>query len=594
MPKNIQANDGTPTGIGRRGILKAAGALAAAPMVFTPRRTEAQGLTLPPSPPTTPWVEELPVQDTPLAPLSTPLSPMATLGANVGGGEAGRVVHQRYDELCYGAANMGSPLQYQLTAKENPAWRFNGNNAYYPAQTIWGYEGNTPGATTPGPTIHARYGKPILCRIRNHLPQFHSGFGSPEISTHLHNLHCASESDGFTGDYYSATKRGPTLSSAGWFNDHFWPNLYAGFDEFGGIGDPREALGSLFYHDHTEGFTAPNVLKGLAGRYNLYDDLDSGSEQTGLRLPSGPYDYPLTFGDRRFDPNGQLTFDQLNPEGVLGDKVLVNGKIEPVLRVARRKYRFRLLNSGPSRFYELVLQNRAANAVFTFTYIANDGNLLPAPLTNQTNVRLAPAERGDIVIDFARFPLGTELYVVNQLVQSTTRRPDRVQAPGTRLLKIVVDRNPPEPDTSQVPNVLRALRPLPTDSELALLPVRRFNFERSSGMWSINGRFFDVFTPSVTISRGSTEIWEFTNADNGWQHPIHVHFEEGRILSKTVNGSAVAIPPHERGRKDVFNVGELMTVRVLMRFRDFNGKYLMHCHNLTHEDHSMMLRYDIV
>ncbi|NNU43273.1 multicopper oxidase domain-containing protein [Ramlibacter sp. B156] len=504
-------------------------------------------------------------------------------------------MHQRMGEICGpGSRTAREPLLYQLSARENPSWRFNGDNAYYPPQAIWGFSGGSGPAVTPGPTIHARYGQPIMCRIRNELPAFSTGFGSPEICTHLHNMHTPSESDGFTGDFYSASKKGPTLFAPGAYNDHFWPNLYAGIDEFGGIGDPREALGSLFYHDHTEGVTAPNVLKGLAGRYNIFDDLDSGNEQTGLRLPSGPYDYPLTFGDRRFDVNGQLTFDQLNPEGVLGDRYLVNGKIAPVLRVARRKYRFRLLNSGPTRYYELYLQNKGANGIFTFTQISADGNLLPNPLTNQTRVRLAPAERADIVIDFARFPLGTELYVVDQIVQSTTRRPDKVQAPGTRLLKLVVDRNPPEPDTSMVPSVLRPLRDLPSAAELAALPVRSFNFERSGGMWAINARFFDVFTPAVQVARGSAEIWELTNLNDGWQHPVHVHFEEGRILSKTVNGAPVPIPPHERGRKDVFNVGERMTIRVLFRFRDFNGKYLMHCHNLTHEDHSMMLRWDIV
>jgi FtsP/CotA-like multicopper oxidase with cupredoxin domain len=577
--------------IARRTLLKAA--LVSAPVVLAPRASEAQVLVLPPSPPTTPWVDELPLQDTPLAPVATPLNPAPTLAANSAGGECGRAPHQRYNELCGPGGPLGTPVQYQLTARENPSWRFNGDNAYYPPQPIWGYEGNTPGATTPGPTIHARYGRAILCRIRNELPRNHIGFGSPEISTHLHNLHTPSESDGFAGDWYSATRRGPTLGGAGAFNDHFYPNLYAGFDEFGGIGDPREALGTLFYHDHTEGVTAPNVLRGLAGRYNLYDDLDTGNEQTGLRLPSGPYDYPLTFGDRRFDVDGRLTFDQLNPEGVLGDKVIVNGKIEPVLRVARRKYRFRLLNSGPTRFYELYLQNKGANSLSTFMQISNDGNLLPSPLT-LLQVRIAPAERADIVVDFSRFPLGTELYLVNQLVQTSTRRPDKVQAPGTRLLKFVVDRNPPEPDTSQVPNVLRPLRPLPGAAELAALPVRRFNFERSGGMWAINGRFFDVFTPTVSPARGSMEIWELTNLDDGWQHPIHIHFEEGRILSKSVGGVPIPIPPHERGRKDVYVVGENMTVRVLLRFRDFTGKHMMHCHNLTHEDHAMMLRWDIV
>jgi FtsP/CotA-like multicopper oxidase with cupredoxin domain len=597
MKKPESARSGSvSSGGGRRSFLKASVAAGAAPFVLTSRKAQAQlPPLLPPSPPTTPWIEELPLRDTPLTPLAT-LDPAPTLLANGAGGEIGRVEHQRYGELCGGMGRTGKDaVLHKLTAKENPSWRFNGDNAYYPPQPIWGYQGaDMPDATTPGPTIHARYGEPIVCRIVNQLPQSHVGFGSPEISTHLHNLHTPSESDGFTGDYYSATKMGPTLTGSGAFHDHFYPNLYAGFDEMGGIGDLREALGTLWYHDHTEGVTAPNVLKGLVGRYNIFDQLDAGNEQSGLRLPSGEYDYPLTFVDRRFDVSGQITFDQLNPEGVLGDKIVVNGKLEPVLRVARRKYRFRLLNGGPTRFYEIALQNRSANGLYTFTYIANDGNLLVSPLANQTSVRFAPAERADIVIDFAKFPLGTELYLVNLLQQTSTRRPDKAQAPGTRVLKLVVDRNPPEPDTSMVPALLRPMRPLPSAAELASLPVRRFVFARSGGMWSINDQFFNVYQARATPRKGSAEIWELVNPDDGWQHPIHIHFEEGVILSKSVNGVSVPIPPHERGRKDVYVVGEKMTVRVLLRFRDFTGKYMMHCHNLTHEDHAMMLRWDIV
>lgn len=576
----------------RRTWLKASIAATAAPMVVAPRKTRAQPTPLPPSPPTTPWIEELPTQITPLSPLAS-LSPAPTLTANLAGGECGRAEHQRFAALTApGVA--GTPLLYQLTAKENPLWQFNGNNPYYPPQPIWGYEGHTPGVTTPGPTIYARYGQSIICRIRNELPQNHIGFGSPEISTHLHNMHTPSESDGYAGDFYSATQRGLTLAAPGTFNDHFYPNIYAGFDEFGGIGDSREALGSLFYHDHTDGVTAPNVLKGLFGRYMIFDDLDTGDETTGLRLPSGAYDYPLSFTDKRFDSGGRLTFDELNPEGVLGDKIVVNGKIEPVLRVARRKYRLRLLNAGPSRFYEFALQNTGANIVYPYTQIANDGNLLPAPIQNVLRVRLAPAERADIVVDFSRFPLNTTLYLVNQLTQVDTRRPAVLQAPGTRVLKFIVDRPAPAPDLSVVPSALRPLRELPSAAQLAALPVRTWVFARNSGMWDVNGQLFDALTPRVTINRGSTEIWEFVNPDNGWQHPVHVHFEEGRILSKSVNGVNVPIPANERGRKDVFVVGERMTVRVLVRFRDFTGKYLMHCHNLTHEDHAMMVRYDIV
>ena len=574
----------------RRNLLKASTAVVAAPMVLTPRKSAAQVAPLLPSPPTTPWVDELPDADTPLAPLALP-TPYPNAIANLLEGECGRAEHQRFAEI------IGTKtLQfYQLTAKENPNWLFNGSNTdRYPAQAIWGYSGDAAGpAITPGPTIHARYGQPVIVRVRNELPQNHTGFGSPEISTHLHNMHTPSGSDGFASDFYSPLQAGPTVTAPGWFNDHFYPNVYAGLDEFGGIGDSREALGSLFYHDHVEGVTAPNVLKGLSGRYTIYDDLDTGDETTGLRLPSGKYDYPLSFKDLRFDSGGQLFFDELNPEGVLGDKIAVNGKIEPVLRVDRRRYRFRLLNAGPARFYEFALQNEARNAVYAYTYIANDGNLLPAPLANQSRTRLAPAERADIVVNFASFPAGTTLYLVNLLTQVDTRRPGPATTPGTRLIKIIVGGGA-VPNSPAPSSVLRSLRPLPTASQLANLPVRQWVFGRQSGMWDVNGQFFNALAPRATINKGSTEIWEFINPDNGWQHPIHVHLEEGRILSKSINGVNVPVPVHERGRKDVFVLGEAMTMRVLVRFRDFTGKYLMHCHNLTHEDHAMMVRFDIV
>ncbi|MFI5325005.1 MAG: multicopper oxidase family protein [Candidatus Rokuibacteriota bacterium] len=566
-----------------------AAAAAGAPFILTSRKTDAQ-VVIPPSPPTTPWVEELPRAITPLPTAS--LTPTPQLSANTGAGEIGRPDHQRYPELT-APDKSKTPETYEMRAKENPSWVF---NPAYPAQPIWGFSGQTGDATTPGPTIFAHYGQSLICRIYNDLPANHVGFGTPEISTHLHNLHTPSESDGFPGDFYSATKAGPTLAAPGVFQDHFYPNVFAGLDSFGGIGDPREALGTLWYHDHTMDFTAPNLVKGMAGFYLLFDQLDSGDEHdpnpAALRLPSHPYDYPLVLQDKRFAANGTLTFDQFAPEGILGDKITVNGKIEPVLRVERRKYRFRFLNAGATRFYEIYLQNKGATTVYTYTYIANDGNLLPAPLLNQFKFRLGVAERGDIVVDFARFPIGTELYFVNELLQTDTRGPGNVKAPGTRMLKLIVDRNPAAPDASRVPSVLRPLPDIPTS--FTGVPVRRWEFARSGGMWTVNGQLFNVNVVRAAIPKGSAEIWELANPDNGWQHPVHIHFEEGRILSKTAGGVSIPIPAHERGRKDVYVLGKGETVQVYLRFRDFTGKYPMHCHNLTHEDHAMMIRWDIV
>src|SRR5262249_45407948 len=162
-----------------------------------------------------------------------------------------------------------------------------------PPSRVWGFNG-----TFPGPTFQERYGVPVLVRFRNELPANHVGFGIPSVITHLHNGHTASESDGFPLDFY------PT----GQHKDHHYPNVLAGYDAFPPRGDEHEALGTLFYHDHRIDFTAQNVYRGLAGFYLLFDERDSGDETDAnpmaFNLPSGAFDVPLMFSDKRFTSDG--------------------------------------------------------------------------------------------------------------------------------------------------------------------------------------------------------------------------------------------------------------------------------------------------
>ena len=229
---------------------------------------------------------------------------------------------------------------------------------------------------------------------------------------------------------------------------------------------------------------------------------------------------------------------------------------------------------------------RLGNAAQSFSHIANDGNLLPAPLA-RSSVRLGPAERADIVVDFSRYGVGTELFLVNRLNHLDGRKPENdFLVPPTQLMKIIVDREPSAPDVSRVPATLRELPPLDTSEAVR---TRRFDFGRTGGAWVINDRLFNN-RPIASPVKGTAEIWVLRNLSGGWAHPVHIHFEEGRILSR--NGATP--PAHERGRKDVYVVGPGETVRVFLRFRDYEGKYVMHCHNTVHEDHAMMARWDIV
>ena len=522
------------------------------------------------------------------------LSPAPTLNANVIGGECGRDAHQRLSDF--------QPKKYyELHVRRNYIHSF---HPELPPQTIWGYDG-----ILPGPTFVERYGVPIMVRIYNDLPANPTGFGSPEISTHLHNLHSPSESDGFAGDYYSATRYGPTITAAGAYQDHFYPNAYAGYDDpryrdANGKprGDPREALGTLWYHDHRVDFTGPNVHKGLAGIYLLFDEIDSGDEldpnPKALRLPSGvgKYDIPLIFQDRQFDSSGYLYFDQFASKGILGNKFCVNGKVQPFFNVERRKYRFRLVDGSMSRIYEFYLVN-ASGQNQSFDYIANDGNLLPAPLRNTRKVRIASAERADIVVDFKAYPPGTKLYLVNRLVQIDPRQPEGplvntrgadglLTTAGTQIMRFDVGNLPVPPDLSRVPDLLRELPPIDLRE---VKQTRHWEFDRENEVRTVNGKIFDVENPSAKPKRGTAEIWTLKGKGD-WSHPVHIHFEEGRILSR--NGKPPA--PHEAGRKDVYVLAPNDEVRLFIRFREFTGKYMMHCHNLIHEDHAMMIRWDIV
>ena len=537
---------------GRRSFVKGS-ALATGAFFINSKFNHMRLADEPSSPFTAPWMQPLP-----FAPYAVPLPAFQPLDPLVDPD-----THQRYGEFApryfyeYNVCEANICPHPQL--------------AYSTRTTYCG--------CAPGPTMMMRYGQPALVRIKNCLPSVIQGFGSCDISTHVHNGHHASESDGYPGFLY-----GP-----GEYNDHHYANIYAG-------GDPLEAKSTLWYHDHCMDFTSQNVYRGLAGFFLLFDDRDSGNENDpnpdAFRLPSGVpdgkrvkgrYDIPLAIMDARYDPTGHQVMDIMNMDGHLGDKYLVNGAIQPYFEVERRKYRFRILDAGPSRFYDLWFSNG-----MTFEHIGNDGNLLPAPLV-ANHVRLGVAERADIVVDFSQLPASTtEVYLVNRAEQTNGRGPTGNLLPmasAPKLLKLVI-RPGAVQDNSRVPAVLK---PRPAQ-DLPVVQERSWHFDRANGMWTVNGQIVDLNRCDAQVKQGTAEIWNISTA-GGWAHPVHVHLEEYHILTyndKPVAGTSLG------GRKDVFALYPGDQMRIYMKFRDWLGKYVMHCHNVVHEDHAMMVRWDIV
>jgi len=490
-----------------------------------------------------------------------------------------------------------------------------GTTRSLPASTIYGYNG-----TFPGPMIRARYGRPTLVRFENHLGDNplnldRGDFGVPEMLVHLHNGHTAPESDG--NPYHR-----PMSYQHGEYQD----NLYLNWPP---EGDDREKQSTLWFHDHTHGNTGSNVYKGMVGLYPLFDEKDCGDETRGYRLPSGDYDIPMAFYDCALDDGvtdhdgigqdgkphpenwGKLFYGHYVNHGFVGDVFTVNGKIQPYLEVKRRKYRFRWLDASIARWYDFKLMSGSpvpapgvqgqyllnnAQQVMRFTLIAGDGGLIHRPLVQDT-IHLIPAKRRCVIVDFCRYMDGSPtkpgdvVYLTNILEMEGGRKPDG-QTPGYNVpvLKFIIGDDPPTPDLSVVPPFLRPIPPVPPASHLAKLPTREWVLERSGGEWLINDEAFDPQRPLAYPKKGSEEVWIFRNGGGGWVHPMHMHQEEHRVISR--NG--VPARGDDISKEDVIAVHENEEVAIYRKFRSFSGNYVTHCHNLAHEDHAMMFAWKIV
>jgi FtsP/CotA-like multicopper oxidase with cupredoxin domain len=600
-----EAGDAQSLKIDRRTVIKGA-VITGAAAVITSKKTavfaqtppDYPGVPAPPgapascdpaptnSPPTTPFVDDLPIPAT--AP-KVGLFPFPTKNANIGAGEAARAPHQRWEQFLpqdfYHSIAFATTHRFHRDFSPTYLWTFNGK---YPAETIRG-----------------TYGRSSLVRFRNNLPPNDPVPAIPEITVHLHNGHTPSESDGFAGDFFSK----------GLWKDNHYPNVYAGVDQFGGIGDPRERMGTFWYHDHRAEFTAPNNYLGLNGQFILYDQKDPGHENSApgsLRLPGiyGVTDIPLHLHAILFCPTVNGRTEAFTTGAVPGgvDKWIINGKIQPKFKVRRRKYRFRIVNTGPAKEWNLALIG-SDGLQKPMTVVAVDANFLEHPFDiSNRNLLIPVASRADVIIDFSQFAAGTSVYLreaAAQFVGVATPDPAPNLPIGNVALRFdVVNRESSFPqDTPPIPSTLIAM---PT----AIVPDRsfvwRFTRDGDPVRFRINGQVFDHNRVDHAVLKGSSEEWTLANdvIAGNWTHPVHIHFEEGRIMSRThtnrdaagniVSVDNVPLLPEELGRRDVYRLPGQDRLVIRLRFRDFVGRYLIHCHNMNHEDDFMMVRWDIV
>ena len=370
----------------------------------------------------------------------------------------------------------------------------------------------------------------------------------------------------------------------------------------------RNRAGTYWFHPHPHQMTGRQAYFGMAGLFIVSDD-----EETALGLPSGDYDLPLVIQDRLFDSNNKLLYmvngpmDQMT--GFVGDTILVNGKPNTVLDVKASAYRLRLLNGSNSRIYKLAWEDGSP-----LTVIATDGGLLEAPVTRDY-LMLAPGERAELWVDFTNrkdtklvsmpFDAGSN---TGMMMGGGANLPNGAQF---EILRVHIGEK--GSNVAHLPEKLSAITRHKIADAVNSNNPRAFTLAMQGMIHTINGRVFemDAVANDEIVHLGDLEVWEFVNSEGSgggmgmgmmnvpMPHPMHMHGVQFQVTERQIDPNfraqydQVSTGFVNDGWKDTVLVMPGERVKVLVRFEDFAGTYLYHCHNLEHEDAGMMRNYRV-
>ena len=401
-----------------------------------------------------------------------------------------------------------------------------------------------PGVTTevfayngsvPGPTLELTEGDRVIVHFHNNLPE--------QTTVHWHGIHLPASQDGSPFDPVAAGgKRDYTFTI------------------------PKGSAGTYWYHPHLHHRTGYQIAKGLVGAIIVRAPDDPLPKMTE-RL--------LILADQRFRPDGSIDLPEPhtmegridNENGREGDVLFVNGQVLPTLAIKPNEVqRWRIINASASRVYRLSILNQ------TFLQVGTDGGLFAKPV-ELNEIVVANAERVELLVRGSGKPgsrtllqsLPYDRYVPQTRPKDWNRARD--------LVAIQVTRDPPVAPVI-IPTTLRVVPPLDT-ARVAARRVVAF------GQGMINNRHFDFSRVDFKAKLGTTEIWKVENLV-GMDHPFHLHGFQFQVIER--NGK----PEPFLTWKDVVNVRRQETVRLVVRFDDFPGKWMFHCHILNHEDQGMM------
>jgi FtsP/CotA-like multicopper oxidase with cupredoxin domain len=397
--------------------------------------------------------------------------------------------------------------------------------------TFYAYNG-----TVPGPTLEVREGDRVIVHFRNHLAE--------ATTIHWHGLHVPVEADGNPMD---------PVPPGGAYD-------YV-FDV------PIGSAGTYWYHPHPHGHAGRQVARGLFGALIVRPSEDP--------IPAAVPDRLLLLHDIRVNSRGSLIIPPSSAEeqGWEGNVMLVNGQIQPTLALhAGEVQRWRIINGSIARYYRLSLQGHS------FLHVGSDGGLFERPVERQ-EILLAPSERVEILVRGTSSPGSSwRLQSLPYDRYLTQQQPKGWDQPLDLLNVQYSSGVPVTPPT--IPAVLRPVAPL--DASRATT-TRKLIFEYAL----INHRIFSPDRVDFTAPLDATEIWSLENRDD-MDHPFHLHGYSFQVLDR--NGVPEPFPAWE----DTVNVPKAQTLRFIVRYENYPGKRMFHCHIMDHEDYGMMGMFEVM
>lgn len=323
---------------------------------------------------------------------------------------------------------------------------------------------------------------------------------------------------------------------------------------------PRDQTpGMYWYHPHRHMFTDQQVFSGMAGMLIV-----EGSSFDDLPGIAGVPERTIAIQEDQIAHGAVVSPDKATDKGI---RMLVNGHLRPTIPIAPGQIqRWRIVNASADRFVRLRIPGQKLYV------LAEDGNPLRAA-SPHTQLLISPGARREVLVRGTTRSTRLETLAFRQPFENTRRQ----------VLADVVAQGAPVQGRT-MPDLLE---PRP-DLRTAHIDRRRvIHFESDFPRFLIDHKTFDPHRVDQTMKLGSTEEWEIRN-DSGEWHVFHIHVNPFQVVK--VNGRPVDHVDYE----DDVPISPRGSVTLRMRFTDFTGRFVIHCHLLSHEDGGMMSLVQVV